>query len=281
MQPPLPIERAGQAAPEDLLNSRKFLAEVLCGIETGAQAIRGAGANRILCFGDSRAQTLVVHFHGGGYRQGQPEMIAGYAARLAEEADVEVWCPAYRLAPEYPFPAALIDAMHVRAYVEERKPRRLVLAGDSAGGGLAAALTQVWNLQGVSLTGLVLHSPWLDLRLTSESYRRNAATDPLFSRASASAAAQAYLQGHLPADPLVSPLLADPPLFPRTFLSVGSGEVLFDEAVAFHARLAEAGRGICLRQVEGMDHVAVTRGMQHHGATEIFNETVSFLTQIR
>jgi len=277
----LPDERTGAPAAEDILHARKVLARALQGIEGRHRAVLGSGAQRILCFGDPEADTLVVHFHGGGYRQGQPEMVGSYAARLADAAGVEVWCPAYRLAPEHPFPAALIDAIEVRAHLQGRRPRRLVLAGDSAGGGLAAALVQAFAAQGLALAGLILHSPWLDLRVTSDSYSRNAASDPFFSQAAASKAAAAYLQGHDACDPLVSPLLADPADYPPTLLTVGSGEVLLDDALAFSEQFAAAGTQVRLRDVAGMDHIAVIRGPQHTGSQVVFEETVSFLRGLR
>lgn len=281
LQLPHLVERAGFAAPDDLLLLRARLAAAVGVMEDRGAATLSSGTNRILRFGDPGAETLVVHFHGGGYRQGQPEMSARYAASLANAASVEVWCPAYRLAPEHPFPAAILDAAAVLSHVAERRPRYLVLAGDSAGGGLAAALAQICATQAIGLSGLILHSPWLDLRVASASYAANADSDPLFSKHAASSAAAAYLQGHAPTDPLASPVLADPALFPPSLLSVGSGEVLLDDARTFHEQLRDAGREVRLCQIDAMEHVAVTRGLDNVGASLIFEETVRFLARLR
>jgi len=223
----------------------------------------------------------VLHFHGGGYRMGMPEAVSAYALSLADGCAVDVYCPAYRLAPDAPFPAALNDGWAVARALLDGYAGPLVLAGDSAGAGLAAAIATELAAGGVTLSGLVLHSPWLDLTLTSASYAENAASDPLFSAEKATAAAQAYLQGGaLADDPLASPLFADPALYPPCLLTVGSGEVLRDDALALHDRLHQAGRPVSLLNVAGMDHVAVTRGADLPGSRETFAATLDFLDRI-
>lgn len=223
----------------------------------------------------------VVHFHGGGYRLGMPEAVGPYARQLADRCAVDVYCPAYRLAPDHPFPAALNDGWAVVQALLADYPGGMILAGDSAGGGLAAAIAAELGAAGTGLAGLILHSPWLDLAVTSPSYIDNAGSDPLFSQSAATDAAAFYLQhGTTAADPLASPLLADPALFPATLLTVGSGEVLRDDALALHARLISAGQNVRLLQVDGMDHVAVTRGPDLPGSAEALAATQAFLTSV-
>lgn len=281
--PPL-SERVGRPAPADLAAKRTILAEA---ITSGAlppakgQAVETIGGVRTLRFGPlTGAATTIAHFHGGGYRQGAPEVASGYAAALAEATGATVFCPTYRLAPEAPFPAALNDAIRVVADLAGRGGR-LILAGDSAGGGLAAALTGVCLTHGLPIAALILHSPWLDLTVKSMSYRANADTDCLFSEAAAGEAAEMYLQGHSAADPLTSPLFADLAAFPPTFISVGSGEVLLDDAVAFHRRLLEASREVRLLVIPEMAHVAVTRSLELPGSREVLDATLSFLADLR
>ena len=224
---------------------------------------------RVLRFDPAgRPRATVLHFHGGGFRQGRPELSAAFAAALAARCGVRVICPAYRFAPEHPFPAALHDACAVARALDDP-----ILSGDSAGGGIAAALGQLCP----EARGLVLLSPWLDLTVTSACYADNAATDPLFSQASASEAAAQYLQG-VPADAmLASPLFADPRAFPPTFVSAGDGEVLADDARSFHARLVAVGVEAQLLIVPGMEHAAVTRGLSLRGAAETFAAVAGFV----
>ena len=131
----------------------------------------------------------------------------------------------------------------------------MVVAGDSAGGGLAAALCIMAARAGERPAGVVLVSPMLDLTARGESLDRNAARDPMFSKAAVLDSAQLYLQGHDPRDPLVSALEADPADFPPTLVLTGGAEVLLDEVVAFATRLALGDRRVTLHVAPGMGHV--------------------------
>lgn len=227
----IPAERGGRAPPSDLAGRRRAIAgAVAAGAWRAEPPPRetAIGGVRSLVFGhapDVNGAGTVVHFHGGGFRQGCPEMGGPFAAMLASRCDVEVILPAYRLAPEHPFPAALNDGMAVIRARAGDSDEPLILSGDSAGGGLAASLAALCGAEGLPLAGLVLFSPWLDLTVSSGCYATNAASDPLFSRQSASEAADQYLQGHPMNDPLASPLFAELARFPPAFISVGTGEV--------------------------------------------------------
>jgi acetyl esterase/lipase len=153
----------------------------------------------------------------------------------------------------------------------------LIVSGDSAGGGLAAGLAALAAGEGRTLAGLVVLSPWLDLTVTSPSYAENARTDPLFSRAAAEEAAEAYLQGVAPSHPLASPLLGSFAGFPPTLVSIGEGEVLADDGRRLHAALRAAGVETRLCAVPDMEHVAVTRSLALPGAAETFAAVASFI----
>lgn len=232
------------------------------------------GGVRVLRFRPQAApRGIVLHFHGGGFRIGCPEIVAPFAAALAARCQVEVICPAYRLAPEHPFPAGLVDAQRVLRAMANDAP--LILSGDSAGGGIAAGLAALSGTR--ALAGLVLLSAWLDLTVTSASYETNAATDPLFSRAAADVAAAFYLQGTSPRDPLASPLFATLDGFPPTFISIGTGEVLADDGRHFCERLRAAKVPTEFHPIPGMEHVAVTRNMSLPGAAATFTAVATFI----
>ena len=136
-------ERIGHAASLDLIAQRSAIdAAVRSGLWQcdAVPAERRIAGVRCLDFtppGEPRA--TILHLHGGGFRLGCPEQIAPFAAALASRCQVNVVCPAYRLAPEHPFPAALVDGWSVlSALMTDDGP--LILSGDSAGGGLAAGL---------------------------------------------------------------------------------------------------------------------------------------------
>ena len=128
--------------------------------------------------------------------------------------------------------------------------------------------------------GLMLLSPWLDLRVESPSYRENTASDPLFSAQSAREAAALYLQGFSPGDKLASPLLGPVENFPPTFINVGTGEVLADDARRLHKKLRAASICSQLQIVEAMEHVAVTRDLTLTGAGETFEALAAFVDKV-
>ncbi|MFC3173709.1 alpha/beta hydrolase fold domain-containing protein [Novosphingobium bradum] len=282
--PHLPPERPGQPAPADLAQRRQGLAGAaaagLWRTDPPAEAIDLGGVRALRFRPAGPSAATVLHFHGGGYRIGQPEQVAPFAAALARRCGVTVVCPAYRLAPEHPFPAAIVDARAAQQALVAAGERRLILSGDSAGGGIAAALAQLAARDPAPPLGLVLLSAWLDLTVTSPAYRANAASDPLFSEQSAREAAALYLQGAPATDPLASPLFAAATLFPPTLVSAGQGEVLADDACTFHAQLVTARVPARLRLVPGMEHVAVTRDMALAGAAETFAEIARFIASL-
>ena len=278
----LPAERSGFAASADLLARRAGVdAAVAVGMWSTDPAPTEVWIGGIRCLRFSprtRPWGTVVHLHGGAFRIGRPEQLGPFAAALALRCHVEVICPAYRLAPEHPFPAGLCDAWSVVRALAGSGP--LLVSGDSAGGGLAAGVAALTGLASIDLVGLALLSPWLDLSVTAASYAENAAHDPLFSADAARTAAALYLQGHPPADPLASPLYGPVASYPPTFLNVGSREVLVDDTQHLHDRLHQAGVPVQLRRIEGMDHVAVTRGLTLSGSAETLAQLGQFVDQV-
>lgn len=283
--PPLPSERAGRPLPADLAERRHEMAEALA-----SGAFRTEPAPREITLGNRRALYLapdqpprgrVFHVHGGGFRNGIPEMEGPYADRLRRACQVEVVLPEYRLASEHPFPAGLNDAWAaLQAYAAQGSATPLILSGQSAGGGLAAGLAVLAAQAGLPLAGLVLIAPWLDLTLAAPSYIGNEASDPLFSSDSAAVAADLYLQGEDPRHPLASPLLAPLAGLPPTLIAVGSGEVLYDDAARFDERLRAAGVPSEFLAVPGMEHVAVTRSADLPGSAETFARIARFIGEI-
>jgi acetyl esterase/lipase len=184
----------------------------------------------------------ILYFHGGGYRMGSPAAWAGFAARLAVSGNARVVVPDYSLAPEHPFPAALYDGITVYNALSRARREAPIAAGDSAGGGLAAALALACRLIGFPMPkALVLLSPWLDLACPDRGMPGNTAqTDPLFPRKAAMEAAVQYLQGHDAADPLVSPLKGDLAGLPPVLLLASSAEYLLGDVLAFQSRLAQS-----------------------------------------
>ena len=279
--PKLPPERPGHPASPELQARRESLAAAIDAgkYRTSPLPIESVlNGVRLLHFATKHdSRTAVIHFHGGAFRLGNPEMIGPFAAALSARCNVEVICPDYRLAPEYPLPAALHDGVKTIDALLNTGYTNLIISGDSAGGGLATSLIALCIAAGIHVTGLVLMSPWLDLTLTSDCYATNAATDLLFSHQAAADAAQLYLQGVSAENPLASPLSGSVAGFPPTLISVGSGEVLASDGERFHLKLQRAGVTSHFIAIAGMEHVAVTRGMQLPGAAETFDVITKFI----
>lgn len=271
-------ERPGTPSPEGLRARREAAAAALARHPEAECRLGEAPGIRCLRFNPGgAARGTVMHWHGGGFRLGSPEYAATFARALASACDVEVICPEYRLAPEHPYPAGLNDGVAAIEGALALGVGRLILSGDSAGGGLAASLAGLCANRGIPLAGLILLSPWLDLSLGAESFVSCADTDPLFSLGSATEAAAQYLQGHPATDPLASPLALSPARFPPAYVSVGEGEVLRDDSVALHRRLTDAGRRAQLTLVPGMEHVAVMRDSGATGSQQVFAEVCDFV----
>jgi monoterpene epsilon-lactone hydrolase len=277
----LPSERPGYPAPAPLAARRRALAEALAQgtwrTVPPPREIKIANVRALRFDPPHTPRGNLLHFHGGAFRIGAPEVLAPFAATLARQCGVAVTCPAYRLAPEHPFPAALIDGINVINALCDADGLPLFLSGDSAGGALAAGLTGLASARGRSIVGLILVSGWFDLTVTSETYEMNAGTDALFSRIAASDAAELYLQGVPPTHPLASPLFGSVKDFPPTLLSVGAGEVLAADSLQLHSKLCGAGIVASLNVIDGMEHVAVTRSLSLPGATETLAAITQFI----
>ena len=249
----LPPLREGYAADDALIERRARAAGPADAAERAGAAVIGSVRCLVIEPRGCDARGEMIYLHGGGYRLGSPLAYVDYAQRVADEAGRRIILPFYPLAPEHPFPAALHAVVAVYRGLENRQS--VVVAGDSAGGGLAAALCVMAARAGERPAAAVLVSPMLDLTARGESLDRNAARDPMFSKAAVLDSAQLYLQGHDPRDPLVSALEADPADFPPTLVLTGGAEVLLDEAVAFATRLALGDRRVTLHVAPGMGHV--------------------------
>lgn len=257
---PLPARRSGQPAPEALLATRAASGAVspwpeVAGVDIAECSFEGV---RALTFTPAQPIGEFVYFHGGGYRLGGPDRMRGVLSRIARDAACRIIAPAYSLAPEAPFPAALHDAAAVLDGVTaELDGRPLAIGGDSAGGGLAAACCLAFGEALPMLRAAVLVSPWLDLAATAPTFARCADSDRLFSRDSAQAAAELYLQGEAAGHPLASPLKAETLAgFPPTLLIAGSAEVLLQDSLDLAARLAAQHTGVEMVIVPHMQHVS-------------------------
>lgn len=205
----------------------------------------------------SGEECTVLYLHGGGYVSGSPRTHRPLAGEIAHAAGARLLLPDYRLAPEHPFPAALEDAWVAYWWLLKQgvEPDRIVVAGDSAGGGLALALLVALRDAGMPLpAGLVCLSPWVDLTAHGASVLANDGRDYL-NAAAIRATAALYLNGRDPHEPLASPLFADLRGLPPMLIQAGTAELLLDDSKRLARRAAGAGVPVELELWENMVHV--------------------------
>jgi len=181
----------------------------------------------------SQRDRHILYLHGGGYRVGAPSTYRHLTWRIAEAARARLLVIDYRLAPEHPFPAAVEDALAAYRWLlaNGAEPRKLVVMGDSAGGGLAlASLLKLRDERLPLPAAAVALSPWTDLASTGASLSANARSDPAINADEVPKFAADYLAGADPRNPYASPLYGDPTGLPPTLIQVGDDEVLRDDA---------------------------------------------------
>ncbi len=212
---------------------------------------------------DERRQGVILYLHGGGYTCGDLPYAEGFATLLAAKCSTRVFCAAYRLAPEHPFPAALDDALEAYRYLLQKgyAASHITLCGESAGGGLCFALCQ--RLRECSLPlpcGIIAVSPWTDLTASGTSYVDNCDRDPCITTAMLDFFATQYTTDRT--NPLVSPLFAELRGIPPTITFVGENELMKSDAEELHKRLVAVGTDSTLYVKPDRWHAYVVYGLE-------------------
>lgn len=207
-----------------------------------------------------RQDKIILQLHGGGYVGGMRNAYRMFAGLYNEvSGGMSVLTIDYRVAPEAPYPAALQDAYAAYEWLLEQGwfSEQIIVAGDSAGGGLALALCHYLKDQGRQLPcGIVAMSPWTDLTASGESYDTNYERDPLFGRTRDSLIYnREYVGENDPMLAYISPLFGDFREFPPMLLQVGSYEMLLSDSVETAAKARAQGVRVRLSIYEGMFHV--------------------------
>lgn len=204
---------------------------------------------------DERRHGVVLYLHGGGYTSGTLDYAKGFSSQFAVKMGVRVFCPAYRLAPEFPYPAALDDALVAYHYLLEKgyAPSEIALCGESAGGGLCYALCLKLRELGEELpSAIITASPWTDLTLSGESYETNKQNDPSITKKLLAYYASCYTDS--PENPFVSPLFADLAGMPPSLTFVGGDEIMLDDSRKLHEKLTAEHDKSILVIAPGMWH---------------------------
>ena len=218
----------------------------------GVDALRGYEA------GQSCTDRSVLYVHGGGFMVGSAEGFKGLAGTLAYGCASQVFAINYRLAPEYPYPAARDDVLQAYCALLEKgiAPAKIALAGDSAGAGLilAALIEAHARLMPMPSRALLL-SPWVDLTLSGSSITTHATKDVFLVPEKLASSAVAYLGQAFDTQTANLILSVDLKGLPPLMIQVGSDEILFDDSLRLAARAGTDAVSTCLTIWPNMFHV--------------------------
>lgn len=209
---------------------------------------------------EEKSGKVILQLHGGGYVAAMKNAYRSFAALYSEIGKgCSVLTLDYRVAPENPYPAALEDAVTAYHWLIEQGYREedIVVAGDSAGGGLALSLCLWLKNHGEKLpAGIIAMSPWTDLTISGESVETNFEKDPLFGKTRDSLLYNKdYLGDNDPTNEYISPLFGNYEGFPPMLIQVGSYEMLLSDSERVADKAKEAGVKVKLSVYEGMFHV--------------------------
>ena len=200
---------------------------------------------------------VLVYFHGGGYFAGSIDSHRSLVARMSKALNIRAVSVDYRLAPEFPFPAGLDDAVAVidALVAQGTLPHEIIVGGDSAGGGLATALLmRQRDDDGHRPAGAILLSPWLDLTGTSDAMETVGEKDPMLNPDRLRLAADAYAGDQI-TSPLASPIFGDAHGLPPILVFAGTLDILVDDTRTFVAAAQGASVDIEAHVEDGLMHV--------------------------
>jgi acetyl esterase/lipase len=224
----------------------------------------------------------ILYLHGGGYVIGSCNTHRPLASHLAARTGLPVLLVDYRLGPEHVFPAAVDDAVTAYAWLLARRfePGRVVVAGDTAGGGLTLATLLALRDREIALPALAVPiSPWTDLTLSGDSMTSMADRDPMVKREGLQRMADWYVGDGDAGAPLVSPLFGDLHGLPPLLIHVGEVETLRDDAVRFAERARAAGVDVTLEVWPEMIHVWHVFGAAVPESEAAVTRVAEFITQ--
>ena len=208
--------------------------------------------------GGTADDRVMLYLHGGGYVVGSMRAYRGFLSRVSRATGARVLGLEYRLAPEFPFPAAVDDSVAAYRWLLSQgiDPSRIVIGGDSCGGGLTIATLVALRYLGEPIPAAgVCISPWVDLEGTGESMTSKAEVDPIVQKEMLEFMAHLYMGDRDRRTPLAAPLYADLRGLPPLLILVGTAETLLDDSTRLADRAKASGVTVELDIWEDMIHV--------------------------
>ena len=203
-------------------------------------------------------KSVILYLHGGSYSLGSLNTHQGIAAHISESSGVKTLLIDYRLAPEHPFPTGFNDAVASYLWLLSNgyTSDKIIICGDSAGGGLVMATLISLRDKGILLpAAAVCISPWVDLTKTNKYESMNSVDDPVLDRERLQIMAEYYIAKNDPRLPLISPVFADLTGLPPLLIQVGTKEILQNDACRLKDRAVKDGVGVVLDVWDDMWHV--------------------------
>ncbi len=202
----------------------------------------------------------ILYLHGGAYVLGTANAYRHFAGQFASRTNTAAFVADYGLAPERPFPAGVNDAQAVYRGLVAQGIKKIVLVGDSAGGGLSLVLLTLVQAdadagKAPAPLACVVMSPWTDLALTGASHTTRADEEPFLTQSALQASVALYLGAEAATHPHASPLYGKLDGLPSIQMHIGTSEVLLDDTLQFAEQVSAAGGNVSAHVWEGMPHV--------------------------
>ena len=227
---------------------------------------------------------LLLHVHGGGYVLGPGESGLPEAILMAGYGHIKVISVDYRMPPDFPYPAAMDDAMAVyREVLKTTDAKHIGIFGTSTGGGMTLAMVLRAKAEGLPIPAAIAPgTPWSDMTKTGDSYFTNDMIDNVLvsNEGWLGDAAKLYANGHDLKDPMLSPVYGDLHGFPPTILTTGTRDLFLSNTVRVHRKLREAGVVADLIVFEGLSHAQYLFNPDAPESKEHFAEVSAFFHRI-
>jgi monoterpene epsilon-lactone hydrolase len=221
-----------------------------------------------------------VHVHGGGYVFGPGESGTGEGIMMAGNGRFKVISIDYRMPPDFPYPAAMDDAMAVwKEVVKTSDPKKMAIFGTSIGGGMTLAMVLRAKTEGPPLPAATAPgTPWSDMTKTGDTFFTNEMVDNILVSNDGwlGDAAKLYANGHDLRDPQLSPVYGDFSGFPPTILTSGTRDLFLSNTVRVHRKLRQAGVVTDLHVFEGQSHAQYAGDPDAPETREHFGELTAF-----
>jgi acetyl esterase/lipase len=229
---------------------------------------------------EANRNRLLIHVHGGGYVLGPGEAGTAEAIMMAGNGRIRVISIDYRMPPDFPYPAAMDDAMAVyKEVLKTTDARKIGIFGTSTGGGMTLAMVLRAKAEGLPLPAAIAPgTPWSDMTKTGDTYFSNEMVDNVLVSNDGwlGEAANLYANGHDLKDPMLSPVYGDLHGFPPTILTTGTRDLFLSNTVRVHRKLREAGVVADLIVFEGLSHAQYLFAPDAPESREHFAEISAF-----